>query len=244
MSRALTVLATGPQALVQDLGRPGNAHLGVPPSGALDRPALTLANRLVGNPEDAAGIEVLLGGLRVRAEASCTVAVTGPPVAVTVGGRPADSHRPVHLRAGDELELGVPAVGLRTYVAVSGGIAVEAELGSRATDVLSGIGPAPLAEGVVLPLGVPSGVPSGEDAVVPTQVPPDLAGAADARPPRRLVRRRGARSSSAAGGRCRRRATGSGCDWTGPSCGVRSTRSCQRRHDHRRRAGTCRAACR
>ncbi|HVV23197.1 MAG TPA: allophanate hydrolase subunit 2 family protein, partial [Pseudonocardiaceae bacterium] len=66
--RPFTVTATaGPQALVQDLGRPGHAHLGVPPSGALDVPALRLANRLVGNAESAAGIEALLGGLRLRA---------------------------------------------------------------------------------------------------------------------------------------------------------------------------------
>ncbi|TDQ05426.1 biotin-dependent carboxyltransferase family protein [Labedaea rhizosphaerae] len=174
MSRALTVLATGPQALVQDLGRPGNAHLGVPPSGALDPPALKLANRLVGNPESFAGIEVLLGGLRLRAEASCTVAVTGPPVVVTVGGRCADTHRPVHLGAGDELALTAPDRGLRNYVAVSGGITVPAELGSRATDVLSGIGPAPLTEGTVLPVGDRVGLPEAADAIAPTHVRPAL----------------------------------------------------------------------
>ncbi|HKN95885.1 MAG TPA: allophanate hydrolase subunit 2 family protein, partial [Pseudonocardiaceae bacterium] len=122
--RAVTVLATGPQALVQDLGRPGHAHLGVPPSGALDEPALRLANRLVGNAESAAGVEVLLGGLRLRADCSCTVAVTGPAVPVTVGGRTRDSHTPVGLAEGDVLELGVPDGGLRAYVAVGGGIDV------------------------------------------------------------------------------------------------------------------------
>lgn len=83
-SRVLTVLRTGPQALVTDLGRPGLAYLGVPRSGALDGPALRLANRLVGNPLEAAGLEVLLGGLVVRAESPCTVAVTGAPVSVRV----------------------------------------------------------------------------------------------------------------------------------------------------------------
>ena len=169
MSRTLTVLGTGPQALVQDLGRPGNAHLGVPPSGALDRPALMLANRLVGNPESAAGIEVLLGGLRLRAEASCTVAVTGPTVAVSVGGRGVDTHRPVHLGPGEELVLGTPERGLRNYVAVSGGLAVVEELGSRATDVLSGIGPPPLTEGTVLPVGAPAGIPEAADAIPPSR---------------------------------------------------------------------------
>lgn len=167
--RALTVLATGPLALVQDLGRPGNGHLGVPPSGALDQPALRLANRLVGNPESAAGIEALLGGLSVRAEASCTVAVTGPHVDVSPGG----SHSPVHLSAGDVLTIGTPASGLRCYLAVSGGVEVPPELGSRATDVLSGIGPDPLAAGTVLPLGKP-GLPVGADELAPSRMPDDL----------------------------------------------------------------------
>lgn len=161
--RTVTVLAAGPQALVQDLGRPGHAHLGVPPSGALDVPALRLANRLVGNAESAAGIEALLGGLRLRAGCSCTVAVTGPAVAVTVNGRTRDSHTPLYLADGDVLALGLPGTGLRAYVAFSGGVATEPELGSRSTDVLSGIGPAPVRDGDVLPLGEPVGLPTGAD---------------------------------------------------------------------------------
>ncbi len=171
--RALTVLGTGPLALVQDLGRPGNAHLGVPPSGALDQPSLRLANRLVGNAESAAGIECLLGGLSVRAEASCTIAVTGPPVGLSVSGHAAGSHNPVHLSAGDELTIGTPDGGLRCYVGVSGGIEVPAELGSRATDVLSGIGPDALKKGDVLPLGTP-GLPVGVDEIAPSRPADDL----------------------------------------------------------------------
>lgn len=171
--RQLTVLATGPQALVQDLGRPGNAHLGVPPSGALDTPSLTLANRLVGNPENAAGLELLLGGFQARAHESCTIAVTGPAVEVHVNDRLVDSHSPVHLRANDILAIGTPQTGLRSYLAVSGGIDVPAELGSRSTDLLSGIGPAQLQTNDVLPLGTP-GVPVGEDVVPPVQVPQEL----------------------------------------------------------------------
>ncbi|QQQ76190.1 biotin-dependent carboxyltransferase family protein [Saccharothrix sp. 6-C] len=171
-SRTLTVLRTGPQALVQDLGRPGHAHLGVPPSGALDRPSLALANRLVGNPEDAAGLEVLLGGLSLRADASCTVAVTGPATPVLVDGVPRDS--PLHLAPGDTLTLGTPSGGLRCYVAVSGGVAVPADLGSRSTDLLSGLGPAPLRPGDELPLGDPTGVPVGVDVLVGVRVPDEL----------------------------------------------------------------------
>lgn len=173
--RALTVLATGPQALVQDLGRPGNAHLGVPPSGALDSPALRLANRMVGNPERAAGLELLLGGLRLRAEASCTVAVTGPSVRVTAAGHRVGSHAPVHLRPGDVLEVGTPSAGMRCYLGVSGGVAVRAELGSRSTDLLSSIGPPPLSDGEVLPLGEPAGPPVGVDGLPPSTAGAELA---------------------------------------------------------------------
>jgi len=173
--RALEVLAPGPLALVQDLGRPGHAHLGVPPSGALDAPALRLANRLVGNPEGAAGIEALLGGLEVRAGASCTVAVTGPPVPVAVDGRPVGSHMPVHLAAGRTLTVGRPETGLRSYLAVSGGVDVEPEMGSRSRDVLSEIGPPPLEPGAVLPLGPPHGIPVGADTATAPRCPAELA---------------------------------------------------------------------
>ncbi|SDF60245.1 biotin-dependent carboxylase uncharacterized domain-containing protein [Lentzea fradiae] len=173
MSRSVTILRTGPQALVQDLGRPGNAHLGVPPSGAVDPHSLTLANRLVGNAETAACLELLLGGLTLRADASCTVAVTGPSTEVRVNDRLADSHQPVHLSRGDTLAVGTPRTGLRTYVAISGGIDVPAELGSRSTDLLSGIGPDPLNADDVLPLGTP-GPAAGADVVPPHHAPHTL----------------------------------------------------------------------
>ncbi|MFD2417893.1 5-oxoprolinase subunit C family protein [Amycolatopsis pigmentata] len=167
-------MATGPLTLVQDLGRPGHAHLGVPPSGALDAPALRLANRLVGNAETAAGIESLLGGFAIMARCSCTVAVTGPSVAVTVDGRAAGSQVPIHLAPGRTLTVGTPATGLRCYLAVSGGIDAEAQLGSRSRDTLSEIGPAPLAPGDVLPLGAPLGLPTGEDVLVPPRFSGEL----------------------------------------------------------------------
>jgi biotin-dependent carboxylase-like uncharacterized protein len=163
MTRAVTVLRAGAQTLVQDLGRPGHAHLGVPPSGALDVPALALANRLVGNHGSAAGLEVLAGGLRLRAENSLTVAVTGALAPLAVAGRPAERLVPVHLAAGGVLRIGAATGGMRCYVAVSGGIAVPRVLGSRSTDTLSGLGPEPLADGTSLPLGAP-GLPRGADA--------------------------------------------------------------------------------
>lgn len=172
--RSLEVVSPGPYALVEDLGRPGYAHLGVAPSGALDTASLRLANRLVGNPEGLAGIEALLGGLSVRFTASATVAVTGPSVPVDVDGRSFGSHAPVAVRAGQTLVVGTPGIGLRCYLAVSGGIDVEKVLGSRSRDVLSGIGPAPLLSGDVLPLGPARGVPAGADVVLPAAAPPDL----------------------------------------------------------------------
>ncbi|WP_116204513.1 biotin-dependent carboxyltransferase family protein [Amycolatopsis circi] len=172
--RALEIVSAGSLALVQDLGRPGYAHLGVPPSGALDVAALRLGNRLVGNAEDAAGIETLLGGLTVRAAVSSTVAVTGPPVAVSVDGREAGSHTPISLRPGQKLTIGRPSSGLRCYLTVSGGIAVPPVLGSRSTDVLSGLGPAPLSDGTTVPLGPVTGVPSGADVVAASPAPSQL----------------------------------------------------------------------
>ncbi|AHI01877.1 biotin-dependent carboxyltransferase family protein [Kutzneria albida] len=174
MSRSCTIVRTGPQALVQDRGRPGHAHLGVPPSGALDQPALALANRLVGNEESAAGIEALLGGLVLRADCSCTVAVTGPAVPVTVDGHRVDSHTPVHLGAGQVLALGSPQGGIRCYVALSGGVDVPEHLGSRSTDVLSGIGPNPLRANDSLALGAPAGLPSGVDVLAASALPGEL----------------------------------------------------------------------
>jgi biotin-dependent carboxylase-like uncharacterized protein len=175
---AVRILRTGPQLLIEDLGRPGLGHLGVPPSGALDTPALRLANRLVGNPESAAGLEVLLGGTVVRAVGSCTAAVTGPPVRLrhTRAGRTmtAASHRPLHLADSDELALAAPRCGLRNYLALSGGVAVPTALGSRSTDLLSGIGPAPCAAGDLLPLGRPDGLPAGADELSAPAVPERL----------------------------------------------------------------------
>jgi len=164
--RSLEIVSPGALALVQDLGRPGYAHLGVPPSGALDVAALHLGNRLTGNPPDAAGIETLLGGLTIRARSSCTVAVTGPPVPVSIDGQATGSHTPLPLRPGQRLAIGRPNTGLRCYLAVSGGIAVPPVLGSRSHDVLSGLGPAPLRAGDTVPLGPAHGVPSGADVLV------------------------------------------------------------------------------
>ncbi|WP_327090689.1 biotin-dependent carboxyltransferase family protein [Nonomuraea sp. NBC_01738] len=218
----IEILAPGPYATIQDLGRPGYAHLGVPRSGAADAPSLRLANRLVGNPEAYAGVEFTLGLGRVRFLRPSWVALTGAPCPVELWrartgpadpaslgrtrrgpsdpaelGPPRDAGSgpaarsaggpvsggvssgetslagpasggltragagmgaPVWVEAGDEVRIGAPSSGLRTYLAVRGGIAVEPVLGSRSTDSLAGIGPPPLRAGTVLPLGDTAGL--------------------------------------------------------------------------------------
>ncbi|MCF3173882.1 biotin-dependent carboxyltransferase family protein [Streptomyces sioyaensis] len=163
--RAFSVVRAGALTTVQDLGRPGHAHLGVPRAGALDAPAHRLANRLAGNPESAATLETTLTGCALRVRTATTVAVTGAPCPVTVDGRPAPWGAPVRIPAGAVLDVGPATHGLRSYLAFAGGIATEPVLGSRAADLLSGLGPDPLTEGAVLPLGDPHGPPATADAV-------------------------------------------------------------------------------
>ncbi|MFE3773980.1 biotin-dependent carboxyltransferase family protein [Streptomyces sp. NPDC057579] len=163
--RALSVVRAGALTTVQDLGRPGHAHLGVPRSGALDEPAHRLANRLVGNPASAATLETTLTGCAVRLRTATTVAVTGAACPVTVDGRPAPWGAPLHVPAGAVLEAGPATHGVRCHLAFAGGIATEPVLGSRAADLLSGLGPDPLSDGAVLPLGSPYGPSAAADAV-------------------------------------------------------------------------------
>ncbi|MGC4112505.1 MAG: biotin-dependent carboxyltransferase family protein [Nocardioides sp.] len=159
----LEVRAVGVSVLVQDSGRPGWAHLGVPRAGALDAPSAAFANRLVGNDPSAACLEVLLGGLELVSDRSVWVAVTGAPCPVEVDGRAVGVLAPVRLVAGVVLRLGVPERGLRSYLAVAGGIAVDPVLGSRSTDTLGGVGPAPVIAGDRLPVGSPTAAPATVD---------------------------------------------------------------------------------
>jgi biotin-dependent carboxylase-like uncharacterized protein len=159
----IEVVRAGPLTTVQDLGRPGLAHLGVPRSGARDGPALRLANRLVGNPPGTAGLEVTLAGCVVRLRVATVIAVTGAPAEVRVAGSPVDFAAPVPVPAGADVHIGRTRDGVRSYLAVSGGIVVPPVLGSRSTDTLSGLGPAPLRDGDVLPLGSAVAGPSTVD---------------------------------------------------------------------------------
>ncbi|MET8680246.1 biotin-dependent carboxyltransferase family protein [Streptomyces sp. NPDC004647] len=171
--RELEVLRAGPLTTVQDLGRSGHAHLGVGRAGALDRGAHGLANRLVGNPPEAATLETTVSGCAVRVRGTVTVAVTGAPCPVTVDDRPVAWGAAVRVPAGAVLQAGAATHGLRSYLAFAGGIAVEPVLGSRSTDLLSGLGPEPLAVGAVLPLGEANGPVTTADAgALPWQAPP------------------------------------------------------------------------
>lgn len=161
-SKILRVLEPGALTTVQDFGRPGQAALGIGRSGACDRAAHRLANALVGNHPTLATLEATFGGLTLEAGSDLVVAITG----ARCPGAPHLS--PFRLATGERLALGPPATGLRTYVAVRGGIDVEPVLGSRATDILSGLGPQPLEAGDVLPIGTtPRPVPGVDVAPVP-----------------------------------------------------------------------------
>jgi biotin-dependent carboxylase-like uncharacterized protein len=139
----IEVIRPGLLTTVQDRGRPGFAHLGVPPSGAADAPAYELGNSLVGNPPGAAALEATLEGPVLHFDGPATVALTG---ATNVAVR--------ELEPGDVLDVGRCRNGVRTYICVRGGIDVEPILGSRSTDLLTGLGPAPLKTRDLLRIGL------------------------------------------------------------------------------------------
>ncbi|MCX5214036.1 biotin-dependent carboxyltransferase family protein [Kitasatospora sp. NBC_00240] len=168
---ALEVVRPGPLTTVQDLGRRGVAHLGVPRAGALDEPALRAANRLTGNDPGAAALETTVGGVALRALGPVLLAVTGAPAPVRVDGRPVAWGAAVAVAAGALVEVGAATHGVRSYLAVAGGIAVPPVLGSRSADLLSGLGPPPLAAGTVLPVGPPP-APRPRPELVPLPAPP------------------------------------------------------------------------
>ena len=169
-TRVLEVVATGPLATLQDLGRPGLAALGVGRSGAADTRSMRLAHRLVGNKGGAACIEVTFGGLEVRARGGVTVALAGAPCPMSVDGRQVAPYAVVWVPDGAVLRLGAPTSGLRSYLAVRGGFDLAPVLGSRSTDTLSGVGPAPLEPGRRLRVGRATRPLPGVD-LAPVRVP-------------------------------------------------------------------------
>jgi biotin-dependent carboxylase-like uncharacterized protein len=153
VTESLRVVQPGLLSTVQDLGRPGWFASGVGVSGAADPDSLRLANRLVGNPEAHAALECLLGGLVLEVLRPLTVALAGACSPIVVDERPMGHACVIRVGAGSRIRLGQAAAGMRSYLAIRGGIAVEPVLGSRSRDTLAGIGPEPLQPGDLLPVG-------------------------------------------------------------------------------------------
>lgn len=164
------VLQPGLLTTLQDPGRPGLAHLGVGRAGAFDAPALVIANLLCGNPRHACGLEITLRGPTLRFTAAAHIAITGAPLAVSLDGAPAATWAPVAVPAGGELVLGPLRSGCRSYLAVRGGFAVPAVLGSRSCDLNARLGPLagrPLIAGDRLPIGTCIACPVSSAARAP-----------------------------------------------------------------------------
>jgi biotin-dependent carboxylase-like uncharacterized protein len=170
------VVDGGPFTTIQDRGRPGLAHLGIPASGFLDPQAARLANRLVGNLEDDAVLETTGRGPVLRlmqshpGTAGVTVAVTGAPAPVRIDAHLVDPESPLFVRVGQLLNLGPALAGVRSYLAVRGGLSMTPVLGSRSTDQLSGLGPPALRAGQRLPFGKASRPIPGTDVAAPTEI--------------------------------------------------------------------------
>jgi antagonist of KipI len=166
----------GPLTTVQDSGRPGQLRVGIPPSGPVDRRAFVIANRLVGNPNGAAGLECTLMGPRFTVQAPCTIAVTGAAMPVTVNAAEAPMWASVALREGDVVKLGAARAGVRAYIAFGGGIDVPIVLGSRSTYVrgrLGGYQGRSLKRDDVLRLGT---APPARPRTLDPRLVPDFAG--------------------------------------------------------------------
>ncbi len=169
----IEIVSPGPLCTVQDSGRVGLAHIGVARSGAVDRRAYELANRLVGNPVGAAAFEITFGGAVFAVRVACLVAIAGAacPTIVSSGGvtvSPFDlgDQRPVAVPAGSLIAFAAPSDGLRTYLAVRGGLSTTVELGSRSMDMLSGLGGQPLRSGDTIAIG------PDPSSTIPTEAAP------------------------------------------------------------------------
>jgi len=155
----IVVEKPGSLTLVEDLGRPGYAHLAVPRSGAADRPACIRANRRVGNADGAAVLEMTLLGARLRFDDDALIALSGADMDARLDGASIWLEKAIAVRAGQTLECGAARRGVRAYLAVAGGIEAPLLLGSRSRDVLSGLGPAPLRAGDRVAFGRERGAP-------------------------------------------------------------------------------------
>jgi biotin-dependent carboxylase-like uncharacterized protein len=177
---AIKVRKAGLSTTIQDLGRPGYFHLGIPEGGAMDRFALRVANMLVGNDEGAACLEAVFMGPELEFERNTWVAVTGATIPVLLDSEPRDLWSAFPVKAGQVLSFGFLKSGARIYIAFAGGIDTPVQLGSRSTYVigaLGGVDGRPVAVGDTLPLGTP-GKPAvrklADDMLRPAQDPVEL----------------------------------------------------------------------
>ncbi|MCW2487669.1 biotin-dependent carboxyltransferase family protein [Candidatus Symbiopectobacterium sp. NZEC127] len=151
----LKITHAGLHTSVQDAGRHHLRHLGISQSGALDTPALSIANLLVGNAMSEAGLEITLGKFAATFTSSCWIALTGADSHAELDGKPVWTGWRFHVKAGQTLRLRMPRRGMRSYLAISGGLGLPEVLGSLSTDLKAGFGGylgRPLQDGDVLPL--------------------------------------------------------------------------------------------
>ena len=156
----LKIISHGLSTSIQDLGRPGYFHLGIPMGGAMDRFSLRVSNMLVGNPEGAACLEVVFLGPKIEFTKDMVVAVTGAELPVRLDGEPRDTWTSFVVKAGQVLSFDFLKAGARAYIAVSGGIDTPPALGSRSTypiGALGGINGRNVETGDDLPVGDGSG---------------------------------------------------------------------------------------
>jgi urea carboxylase len=152
----ISVISAGIATTIQDLGRPGYYHLGIPMGGAMDRLALRTANLLVGNEEDAAGLESVFMGPELEFTEDATIAVCGAELPPKVDGEPKETWTAIPVRAGQVVSFDFLKAGARAYIAISGGIATPPVLGSRSTyaiGALGGVEGRAVRPGDTLPLG-------------------------------------------------------------------------------------------
>lgn len=157
--RSFEVVKPGLATTVQDLGRPGYYHLGLPLSGAMDRFALVAANRLVGNADGAAGLEAVFLGPELRFSTDALIAITGAELPPKLDGVEQPLWTAVAVKAGQVLSFAFLKAGARAYIAINGGIDVPEVLGSRSTYALGALGGfegRALKAGDVVPLGAPT----------------------------------------------------------------------------------------
>lgn len=136
----IRIIQPGPQCTVQDLGRSGLRKIGVGVVGALDTQALRIANMLLGNDENAAGLECTLGGTEFVFEEETAFALCGADASATLDDLPVPGWWVRVAPAGSTLKLAVPRSGMRTYIAFAGGLDVPVVIGSRSTDLKGGFG--------------------------------------------------------------------------------------------------------